>query len=276
MYKEVVYKMSTHGKYSRVGTKKGALVIKGALKKIKEDKTFMYVPMFKVAGPEKEVVEWLNENHPDNKDIAIRTSYTLNSLKNKTIRESFENEIKEEKKIRDQISQNRADMKSVNLSILSELVKIYDRNKKSIYESNIVTFKDTLIAIKNDNKCFDVTHLTDNGMEGKKVTVSSTSTKKRLSQMSNELFYNIVYEPESDRRLEGIHNFLNLYGSFNEEQISDILNKLKNPENIINITTQRSPMRTPLSPNKPKIVDSPPRNGWSSEEELETDNEDEN
>ena len=77
MYKEVVYKMSTHGKYSRVGTKKGALVIKGALKKMNEDNSFMYVPMFKIAGPEKEVVEWLSTTHPDDKDVAIKTSYNL-------------------------------------------------------------------------------------------------------------------------------------------------------------------------------------------------------
>ena len=275
MYKEVVYKMSTYGKYNRVGTKKGALVISGALKKMELDKTFIYVPMFKVAGPEKEVSEWLNKYHKDDTNTALKTSYTVNSLKKKNIRETFENEVKKAEELRQQVCQSRADMKSVNLLILSELVKIYDKNKKSLYDNAIVTFKDKIIAIKNENKCLDITNLTNKGLDGKKVTVSSTSSKKRLSQLSNELFYNVVYENTDENHLQGIRNFLSLYGSFKEEQIEEIIEKLQNPDNIVNITTQRSPLRTPLSHTRPRVVNSPPNTIWSSEDEDEIDTDDE-
>ena len=51
------------GKYTRVGSVKGPLVIGGALSKFEQDPSFVYVPMFRVAGPKDEVTEWLNENH---------------------------------------------------------------------------------------------------------------------------------------------------------------------------------------------------------------------
>ena len=87
--------MYTTGKYNRVGSKKGPLLISGAQKKFEEDNTFVYVPMFHVAGPMDEVKAWLQENHSDDSKKALDTSYTQKSFKNKKIAEAFEKEIQE-------------------------------------------------------------------------------------------------------------------------------------------------------------------------------------
>ena len=272
MYKEVLYKMSTAGRYNRVGSKKGPLIISGAEKKIAEDKTFMYVPMFKVAGPEKEVAEWLTQNHPDDKDVAIKTAYCKRTLKTKSIRMAFDKEIDDANEIRNQVNQSRADMRSVNLMILSELIKIYDSSRKNLYEKEQFTFKDKLEMIKNENKCFDVTNLSKKGTDGKKVMLTDMSIKKRLSQNSNELFYNVVYNPNSDRRFEGVSNLMTLVGGFTTKQIASVLEQIKVSSNIVNITTQRSPTRSPVSPNRPRVIDSPPRHDIA-ESEDDTDDE---
>ena len=46
------------GKYTRVGEKKGPLAIGGAVKKMEEDPSFVYVPHYRVAGPRKDVETW--------------------------------------------------------------------------------------------------------------------------------------------------------------------------------------------------------------------------
>lgn len=262
--------MSTAGKYNRVGKKKGPLQISGALKKMEEDKTFMYIPMFRVAGPKVELHEWLDTHHPDDKNVAISTAYSIGNLKKKNILSAFNKEVSEAEELRKQVSQTRSEMKSVNLMVLTELVKIYDRTKKLVYEKEIETFKDKIEMLKNDNKCLDITNLTKKGSEGKKVTMTGISTKKRLSQNSNELFYNMVYNSESTSRFEGVRNALVLYGGFTERQIKDITKQLEDPKNIININTQRSPVRSPRRP----VVDSPPRNYNDSEDDFDDSEDD--
>lgn len=249
--------MSTAGKYIRVGKKKGPLQISGALKKLEQESNFVYLPMFKVAGPKDEVMEWLQENHQDEKKEALKTCYSKTNLKNKNILEAFNNEVKESENVRQEVNKIRSEMRSVNLMILTELVKIYDRNKKTVYEKEIETFKDKIELLKNDNKCLDITNLTKKGSEGKKVMLTDTSQKKRLSQHVHELFYNMVYNPHSMSRFEGVRNALTLFGGFTDKQIKDITKQLENPDNIVNINTQRSPVR---SPNRKPVVDSPPRN----------------
>lgn len=268
--------MTTAGKYNRVGKKKGPLQISGALKKIDEDSSFVYVPMFRVAGPKNEVVEWLDEQHPNDKVTAIKTSYCKQNLKNKNILSAFNKEVKEAEALKKEISQSRTEMRTVNLMVLSELVKIYDRTKKTLYEKEIETFKDKLEMLKNDNKCLDVTNLTKKGSEGKKVMLTDSSSKKRLSQNRDELFYNMVYNPDSTSRFEGVKNALALFGGFNDKQIRDIVKQLQNPDNIININTQRSPVRSPVrSPSHRPVVDSPPRNTMNDSDSDDFEDSDE-
>lgn len=269
MYKDLLYKMSTAGRYNRVGSKKGPLLIGGADKKFAEDKSFTYIPMFKVAGPETEVAEWLKKHHPDEFEMAIKTAYNKKTLRNKSIRGAFEKEVEDANQSRTQVNQTRADMRSVNLMILTELINIYERNRKTVYEKEQLTFKDKLEMVKNENKCFDVTNLSRKGTDGKKVTLTDMSIKKRLSQNSNELFYSVVYNPNAERRFDGVSNLMNLVGGFTSKQIADVVEQLKNPSNIVNITTQRSPTRSPASPNRPRVIDSPPRH-----EMVDSDDED--
>lgn len=264
--------MSTTGRYNRVGSKKGALLISGANKKMEDDSTFTYVPMFKVAGPEREIVQWLSENHPDDKAMAIKSAYCKKTLKNKSIREAFNKEISDAEEARSQVNQARMDMRSVNLMMLSELIKVYDRNKKNVYNKEHFTFKDKLEMIKNENKCFDVTTLSQKGTDGKKVTLTDLSVKKRLSQNSDEVFYNVVYNPNSDRRFDGVSNLMKLVGGFTASQIASVVKQMEDPTNIVNITTQRSPVRSPLTPKRPVVSMSPQRNEIiDSESEYESD-----
>ena len=72
---------ATAGRYTRIGDKKGPLVIRGAQKKMDEDSSFTYVPMYRIAGPLKDVESWLAEHHPDESKEALKGSYNKSTLK---------------------------------------------------------------------------------------------------------------------------------------------------------------------------------------------------
>ena len=119
------------GKYNRVGSKKGPLVIGGALSKIEQDPTFIYVPMFRVAGPEDEVADWLKDQHPDEAKTALKGAYTKSSLKKKDVMAAFEKEVEAASRERQEVSTYRNEMKQVNLMVLVKLLQLYTQNKKS-------------------------------------------------------------------------------------------------------------------------------------------------
>ena len=254
--------MYTTGKYNRVGSKKGPLLISGAQKKFEEDSTFVYVPMFHVAGPQDEVKTWLQENHSDDSKKAMETSYTQKSLKNKKILEAFEKEIKESLKTRADVSNARAEMKRIDLTVLTKLLKMYEKGKKNMStedsDKKPKDLKSKLKELSKTDKVLDVTKMKEDGSGSSKVKFSSKSKKKRLSQQKSNLLYNVVYSQDSTDVQEGLTHFLSLYGGFTQSQINRILEGVKEGS-IINISPTRSPTRTTSTKGKRERVRSPAR-----------------
>ena len=130
-------------------TKKGPLVIGGALSKFESDPSFVYVPMFKIAGPKSEVAEWLEENHPDEMKTARRGSYSRATLKTSSIRAAFDKEVEEASKHRQDFTQYRNEMKQVDLRVLVNILQMYDRMRKADPESVTVSQKSTSKTMKD-------------------------------------------------------------------------------------------------------------------------------
>lgn len=252
----------TSGKYVRVGSKKGPLVIGGAISKIEQDPSFVYVPMYRVAGPQDEVTTWLKENHPDEAKAAVKGWYSKTTLKNSSVRKAFDSEVEDASKERQESSQVRSEMKQVNLMALVKLLQIYNSQKKESYsEPEVRTIKDKLLEIIKEKKVFDVSSMRENGTDGKRVLMKKGSTRGRLSQNKKDPFYHVVYNPASSDSVEGVRNFMKNYGSFTDEQIEKITSAVGSGATV-NVGRTKSPTRSPLvSPKrsgkkiKAKVVD---------------------
>ena len=245
------------GKYNRVGSKKGPLVIGGALSKFEKDPSFVYVPMFKVAGPRDEVSQWLEENHPDDMKPALKGSYSRTSLKTASIRTSFDREVEAASKHRQDFTQYRNDMRQIDLRVLVNILQMYDQMRKTDPDSLIITqkpqgktIKDRLAEIVAEDRFLDVSSMREKGTEGKKVTLKKGSVKRHLSQNKDDPLYGVVYNPTSKTSISGVVNFLRNYGGFTAAQISDVKEAVSSGS-FVNMNKSRSPTRSPvLSPKR--------------------------
>lgn len=259
------------GKYLRVGSKKGPLAIGGAVAKFEQDPDFVYVPMYRVAGPLEEVKTWLKENHPDEMTSALKSCYSKTSLKNSTIKKAFDSEVEDASKERQETSQIRNEMKQVNLMALVKLVQIYNSQRKEDNMQNaetkeVKTLKSKLRDIINEKKVLDVTTMKENGTESKKTVMKKGSLKARLSQDKTDPFYHVIYNPSSKTSVQGVKNFMNNYGSFSESQIEKITSAIESGATV-NVGRTKSPTRSPLV--------SPKRSSKKSKTKVNTETNDE-
>lgn len=242
------------GKYNRVGDKKGALLIGGAVKKMEEDPTFMYVPHYHVAGPKKDIEAWLTENHPEKVKEVMKSSYSMTTLKSKSVREAFEQEIDNATEARASTNSTKAEMRQVNLMVLVKLLKLYQEQKKAD-PSSVTTAKSNndlkdKVASLEDDKVLDITNMKRKGTDAKKMAFKEGSNRRRLSQQEGDPFYRVVYNPKSKSSVDGVKHFLTLYGSFDKEKISQI-SEAVSEGSVVNINKAKSPTRSPLlSPSR--------------------------
>lgn len=247
----------TAGRYTRVGEKKGPLVIGGAEKKMAEDDSFTYVPLFRVAGPKEDVEKWLTENHPDRAKEAMKGCYNTTTLKNKSVREAYEKELEHASEARASVSNTKAEMRQVNLMVLVRLLKIYDEQKRNGVDENAVTssknvndLKEKVKSLVEEGKVLDVTNMKAKGTDSKKMVMKDSSTKRRLSQQESDPFYHVVYNPKSKNSVTGVKNFLKSYGGFESDRIGKI-SEAVSEGSVINISRGKSPTRSPmLSPSR--------------------------
>lgn len=264
------------GRYNRVGSKKGPLVIGGATSKFESDSSFIYIPMFKVAGPKDEVSTWLQENHPDDMKTALKGCYSKTSLKTAAVRTAFEREVEEASRHRQDFTQYRNEMKQVDLRVLVSILQMYDKMRKTDPESVTIsqktssrTMKDRLSEIIEEGKFLDVTSMKEKGTEGKKVTFKKGSLKRRLSQNKDDDLYNVIYNPTSKSSVKGVENFLKNYGGFPHSRISEIKEAVSTGS-VINLSRTRSPTRSPiLSPKRNSKRSRPVREATSQDDDLD-------
>lgn len=248
---------ATAGRYTRVGAKKGPLVIGGAEKKIAEEPDFMYVPLFRVAGPKADVEEWLKENHPDRAKEAIKSCYSAQTLKTKSVRSAFERELENASEARAVASEARASLRAVDLGFLPKLLKIYDEQRRNGVDENQLVgsksgsdLKAKVKSLASEGKVLDITTMKAKGTETKKMVMKDNSNKRRLSQHSADPFYHVVYNPKNKQSVAGVRNFLKLHGGFEKERITKLSQAVADGE-VINISRGKSPTRSPmLSPSR--------------------------
>jgi hypothetical protein len=251
------------GKYMRVGDKKGPLVIGGALKKMEEDPSFMYLPMLRVAGPEEDIKNYLKEKKAtedfDDKSAkeALKSAYTVASLEKKSYREAYEKEVSEANDARASVTSTKAEDRQVNLYALIPILKQYKDEKKNNPNANKVVTKTNVdlkakIASLGEGKVLDVTLMKRKGTDTKKVTFKDGGKRKRLSQMEGDFLYNVVYDPSNrSTAAMGVKNFLFNRG-FEASKIDPIVEAIKKGETV-NISKAKSPTRSPLlSPKRGK------------------------
>lgn len=254
------------GQYMRVGEKKGPLVIGGALKKMAADETFMYLPTYRVAGPEEDIRKWLKEKKDseglEDKEIrdALKSAYTKSSIEKKSVREALENEIRDADEARAASTSTKAKMRQVNLMVIVNLLHKYKEQKRLNPSSVKVVTKANVdlkakIASLADGKVLDVTNMKRKGTDTKKVTFKEGGKKKRLSQQEGDTLYNVVYDPSNrSAAASGVKNFLINHGSFETAKIDQIVSAIKGGETV-NINRAKSPTRSPLvSPRRKKVV----------------------
>lgn len=239
------------GKYTRVGDKKGPLSLAGAKKKMEEDETFMYVPMFRVAGPEADVKEHLKvlkaKDNLDDKVIkdALKSAYTKSSLTKKNVLEAYESEVM---KIND-AKVSKAQDRDVNLLALIPILEQYRSEKKNNPGGNKLTKTNVDLKVKidslTDGKVLDVTNMKRKGTEIKKITFKDGGKRTRLSQQPGDMLYNVVYDPTSKTvAAAGVKNFLHNRG-FSNDDIEPIVEAIRKGETV-NISKAKSPTRSPL------------------------------
>ena len=245
------------GKYTRVGSVKGPLVIGGALTKFDQDPSFVYVPMFRVAGPKDEVTAWLTENQPDEAKTAMKGCYSKTTLKTASVRKAFDEEVETASKERQEMTAFRNEMKQVNLMVLVNLVQMYQKTKREKSSESgekraVKTLKEKVAELVKEKKFLDVSSMTDKGTESKKVVLKKGSLKRHLSQNKKDPLYHVIYNPSSKASVDGVRNFMDNYGSFTPEQMETVISAVSSG-NIININKTRSPTRSPLvSPKRAK------------------------
>jgi len=253
------------GRYNRVGSKKGPLVIGGAISKFEQDSQFCYVPMFKIAGPRTEVTQWLEENRPDDLKTALKGCYSKTTLKTASVRAAFDKEVADASKHRQDLTTYRNEMRQVDLRVLVNILQMYDKMRKEDPDSvtvtqrpNVRSMKDRLSEIISDGKFLDVSSMKEKGTEGKRVALKSGSLKRHLSQNKDDPLYGVVYNPTSKSSIRGVEYFLRNYGGFSSSQISDVKEAISQG-NIVNMNRSKSPTRSPiLSPKRSRKVKSRP------------------
>jgi len=247
----------TAGRYTRVGAKKGPLVIGGAEKKIAENPDFIYVPLFRVAGTKDDVEKWLSDNHPEKSKEALKSCYSATTLKTKSVRDAFNKEIEHASEARVTVSNTKAEMRQVNLMVLVRLLKIYDEQRRNGMDDSAVTttkatgdLKAKVKMLVDEDKVLDITNMKAKGTDSKKMVLKENSGKRRLSQQSGEPLYSVVYNPKSKSSVEGVRNFLTLYGGFDDDKIKKLVDEVAEGS-VINISRGKSPTRSPmLSPSR--------------------------
>lgn len=263
----------TAGRYTRVGEKKGPLAIGGAEKRMNEDPSFIYVPLFRVAGTKEDVETWLTENHPERQKEALKGCYSASNLKKDAIREAFDRELERSSEARISASASKAEMKQVNLMVLVKLLKMYDEQKRNGLDTTTAkTVSDLKAKVKvlvDEGKVLDITNMKAKGTDGKKMTMKDNSTKRRLSQQESDPFYHVVYNPKSKQSVGGVKNFLKAYGGFEADKIENLV-KAVSDGSVVNISRGKSPTRSPmLSPSRRARDKKTTRGGKAKKEELD-------
>jgi len=250
------------GVYFRVGSKNGPLVIGGAKKKMEEDPTFTYVPLYMKAAPLAEIESWLDEKHPKKKKEALKGCYNLENLKRPKISDAFTREIENAEEERRLVNEEKKNSLNTNLDVLGRLVSLHREQKKNEKDDPSLTktskrttsLKDKVKALKGEGVVLDVTNMNENGTKALKVKWSGKSSKRRLSSDKSDRFYYVVYNSENEHAPEGVRNFLENYGGFSESQINGVVETIEEG-NQPNFSKGRSPgRRSPplLSPSSRK------------------------
>jgi hypothetical protein len=255
------------GVYARVGDKKGTLNLSAAFKRMDDDPSFVYVPMYRVAGPLKEVKVHLKKEYPDSYSDALEECYSKDNLEREDIRDIFDQEIEDAKSDRADTRKAKDDFKKTNLMIYVKLVKMYEEQKKSQppkekkEKSAPLSLKEKVKALAGEKKVLDITNMKKKGNDSKKMLYKEGSGKRRLTQDPKDSLYNVVYGPENKSSQTGVRNFLENYGSFKEAQINKLVDAVKQG-NVLSIGRSKSPTRSLVSPR---------RNRKQQEQEQEQD-----
>ena len=262
-------KGTVSGKYMRVGEKKGPLAIGGALKKMEEDSSFLYLPTYRVAGPEKDVKKYLEEKKEadelNEKSVreAMKSAYSKGSLQDESVREAFDKEVSDASEARANTMSSKAEMRQVNLMVLVDIYNRYREEKKANPGMHKVVSRVTeelkeKIKSMPEGKVLDVTNMKRKGTDSKRVAFKEGGKKKRLSQQEGDALHKVVYDP-SNKGLAatGVKNFLINYGGLDSSKVEQIVGSIKSGETV-NINKAKSPTRSPLvSPRRRKAASAP-------------------
>jgi hypothetical protein len=245
------------GVYKRVGSKTGPLVIGGAEKRMEKDETFTYEPVYKIAAPLDELEEYLSKNHKKEKKSLLKGAYNLDNMENKKIRESFEREVEnamEERQAQNQLQKRRL---NIDLNTVINLAKWRREEKKDEKAEKAasrpastrnMTLKDKVKGLKSKGEVLDVTNMNEKGHKGRMAKWDSKLERRRLSTDRADQFYRVIYNPRSEKRIDGVRNFLENYGNFEEAQIDHVLDQLESGGKV-KLSPGRSPLRSKdLSP----------------------------
>lgn len=244
------------GKYNRVGAQKGPLNLGGALTKMEEDPSMVYVPQYHVAGTKKEITAWLKEHKPEDKvgDV-LASSYSKENLEDEDLREAFEQEVQLAQRDRDQARDHRDQLRVMNLDFLTTFIRTWEeeeRNRpKSERSGNVnskaaASLKQKVKGLKDEEKVLDVTLMKKNGKDAKKHPADKLGNRKRLAQSDSVSFYNVVYNHSNKSASDGVRNFLRLHGGFETEKIAAIVDQVRTGSEI-NIGLAKSPTRSTLA-----------------------------
>lgn len=239
------------GVYKRVGSKSGPLVIGGAEKRMERDETFTYEPVTRVAAPIDELTEYLSKHHRKDKKTLLKGAYNLENMKNKKIRESFEREVEnalEERQAQNQLQKRRL---NIDLTTVINLAKWRREEKKDEKAERAaarpastrnMTLKDKVKSLSSKNKVLDVTNMNERGHRGRMTEWDSKLERRRLSTDRKDRFYRVIYNPRGEKRIDGVRNFLENYGGFEEAQIQHILDQVESGGKV-KLSPGRSPVK---------------------------------
>ena len=252
-------KAKSAGVYDRVGSMGGTLVIGGAEKRWKEDETFCYIPGERIAAPLVEMKKFLKENHKDEmKNLLKSAFYPENIEANKAVKEAFHREVENAEEERRCQNQDRKKKLQLNLELVVKLDKLMRQQKRDQKDVKATTktsgskrhsdLKSKVKDMKTEGKVLYVTNMDAEGKKCKKETWKAGPNRRRLSNDKSDRFYNVVYNPQSEKSPEGVGNFLKQHGGFDSSQIETVVNTIEEG-NRPNFSRGRSPTRSPhLSP----------------------------
>lgn len=249
------------GTYDRIGSSGGTLTIGGAQKKWAEDETFTYCPAVHKAGPLSELKEWLSEHEPKRMKAALRGAFNPKNCEDPKIQAAYERELENAEEERKLSNEEKRKRLRFNLKVVIGLDKMYREQKKN-QKDNIgprgkgkrqSNLKDKVKALKGEGKVLDVTSMDEKGNKAKKVVWSAKSVRRRLSTDKTDRFYFVVYNPTNENAAEGVRNFLEKYGGFEESRIDTVVEAIEEGGKV-NFSKGRSPMRSSpyLSPSAKK------------------------